>query len=142
MKPFVWIVALMMLCAAASAEVPAPLGMTNAAIGGGQFGQYTPGVENGVGMNNIGLLIKTWGEVTFRDDTNKYFYINDGTDRSDGSGHTGIRVSYDNLATGNSISPPGLNTHVAIVGISSTVVISTKVQPNVRPRKQTDITPL
>lgn len=130
------------LCAfstAAVAETIAPLAITHNAIGGAALNQYTPGVEGGTGVNNIGLLIKTWGKVTFVDSTNKFFYIDDGTGRVDGSGYLGVRVSYDNLAAGNTINPPALDAYVAVTGISSTVVISSKVQPNVRPRRQTDI---
>ena len=127
------------LSAACFAEGPAPLSVVNKAIGGGALNQYTPGVEGGQGANNIGLLIRTWGKVTFVDSANKYFYINDGSGRADGSGHVGIRVSYDNLAAGNSISAPGPNDYLAITGISSTVLVSSKVRPNLRPRRQSDI---
>ncbi|MCX8053140.1 MAG: hypothetical protein N3B12_04980, partial [Armatimonadetes bacterium] len=95
--------ALIALGPAAGEEVR-PLAMNNAAVGGGRLNEHTPGVEGGVGMNNIGLLIRTWGKVTFVDETNKFFYINDGSGRNDGSGYVGIRVSYDNLAPGNTIT--------------------------------------
>ena len=55
------------LGAACFAEGPAPLAVVNKAIGGGALNQYTPGVEGGQGLNNIGLLIRTWGKVTFVD---------------------------------------------------------------------------
>lgn len=144
------IVAVILVAAgAACAQAPAPLAMTNAAIGGGMLNQYTPGVEGGAGLNNIGLLIKTWGKVTFVDATNKVFYIDDGTGRNDGSGHLGIRCSYDNLAAGNSITPPNLNDRVSVIGVISTVLIDdivtpqvdNKIQPNLRPRRQSDIEP-
>ncbi len=123
----------------AMAEVPAPLAVNISAVGGAALNQYTPGVENGVGVNNIGLLIKTWGRVTYVDPAGKYFYINDGSNREDGSGHIGLRVDCDNLAPGNTITPPSVNTYVMVTGISSTVVINTKIQPNLRPRRQVDV---
>lgn len=127
------------LASMCSAAAPEPLAMTNAAIGGGALNQYTPGVEGGIGVNNIGLLIKTWGKVTFVDATNKFFYIDDGYGRLDGSTHKGIRCSYDNLASGVTITPPAENAYVSVIGVISTVMISSKVQPNIRPRRGDDI---
>jgi len=113
------------LAGSVMAEEPAPLALTNRDVGGGRLNDYTPGVEGGVGMNNIGLLIRTWGKVTF----------------VDGSGHVGLRVSYDNLAPGNTITPPALNSYVAVTCISSTWLNgSGQIQPNLRPRRQSDIT--
>jgi hypothetical protein len=118
-----------------------PLAMSNKAIGGAALNVYTPGVENGAGTNNIGLLIKTWGIVTYVDmaTTPTFFYINDGSNLADGSGYVGVRVAIDNLATGNTITAPSVDQHVAITCISSTVMIDGKIQPNLRPRKQSDI---
>lgn len=127
------------LAAAVAAEVPAPLAVNNKAIGGGALNQYTPGVENGVGLNNIGLLIKTWGKVTAVDTVNQCFYIDDGSGLLDGSGNVGVRVSYANLAPGNTITPPALDSFVSVTCISSTVVIDDKIRPNLRPRRQADI---
>lgn len=129
----------MCLAAAVAAEVPAPLAVNNKAIGGGALNQYTPGVENGVGLNNIGLLIKTWGRVTAVDTVNQFFYIDDGSGLLDGSGNVGVRVSYSNLAPGNTITPPALDSFVSVTCISSTVVIADKIRPNLRPRRQADI---
>lgn len=102
----------------AGSRVIAPLGMANCAVGGGDFsfragppasGQR--GVENGVGLNNIGLLVKTTGRITFA-----------GKDRqvqtmvvTDGSG-AGLRVD---LPEG--IVPPPVGSDVAVTGISSCV---------------------
>ena len=131
--------ALVVLASAGFAEVIEPLAVNNAAIGGGALNQYTPGVEGGYGLNNIGLLIRTWGRVTFVDPGNAFFYIDDGTNRIDGSGNTGVRVACDNLAPGNSITPPAVDSYVILTGISSTIMIDSKIQPNVRPRRQDDI---
>ncbi len=60
-----------------------PLGMNNLAIGGGDWrvsgtaGQS--GVTGGVGVNNIGLLVKVWGKFDKIDDTT--FQIDDGSGR-------------------------------------------------------------
>lgn len=117
-----------------------PLALSQRDIGGGALNQYTPGVEGGRGLNNIGLLIKTWGKVTSVDETNKYFYIDDGSKLSDGSNNVGLRVSYDNLAPGNTITPPVKDSYVTVVGICSTFLdANNKIHPNFRPRYDLDI---
>lgn len=62
------------------------------------------------GLNNIGLLIKTWGRVT--DIGPDYLYIDDGSKLSDGTGSIGIRVICD---------PAGYSPgdFLAVTGISS-----------------------
>jgi parallel beta-helix repeat protein len=83
-----------------------PLLLNNLSIGGGQFG-----LQSGVfgwdlmlqpdqtfrlewlesnGLNNIGLLIKTYGKVTFVGDG--FFYIDDGSGLNDDSSHSGVKV--------------------------------------------------
>lgn len=135
------LLALAVFSVSAAAQGPAPLALSNRDVGGGPLNQYTPGVEGGVGLNNIGLLIRTWGKVTFVDTVNKIFYINDGANRDDGSGHIGLRVSYSNLAPGNTIEPPPVGSYVAVTCICSTWVNPAgKIHPNLRPRRQDDIT--
>ena len=85
--------AVVVLASAGIAEEIAPLAIDNAAIGGGPLNQYTPGVEGGVGLNNVGLLIRTWGQVTYVDPGDTFFYIDDGANKDDGSGHVGIRIA-------------------------------------------------
>lgn len=140
-------IALLVCAGVAQADIIQPLAVKNAAVGGGDIaGTPTKGVAGGVGLNNIGLLIRTWGMVTYRDTVNKFFYINDGSNLNDGntlgSGATavlGLRVSYDNLATGVTINPPTVDTFVAITGISSTFATGSIIHPNLRPRSQSDI---
>jgi hypothetical protein len=84
-----------------------PLGMPNASVGGGDFGtpplgQY--GVNGGFGANNVGLLIQTWGRVVAT--------WPGCVQIDDGSGP--VTVDTSNLA-----SPPGQDTYVTVIGISS-----------------------
>ena len=140
MKIIAAILTLTAICAASMAAVPEPLALPNRAIGGGAFNQYTPGVADGAGLNNIGLLVKTWGRVTApANTTDKYFYIDDGAKLNDTSGYTGLRVSYANLAAGNTITPPTEGQWVVIIGISSTTDLSGRIVPTLRPRRQADI---
>ena len=70
-----------------------PLCMNNKAIGGGTFGSQEGIWEWAVtqnqliptvGLNNIGLLVKVYGQVTVSDPTGSFFYIDDGSDLRDG----------------------------------------------------------
>jgi hypothetical protein len=96
------------------AEV-SPLGMNNRAVGGGPW-QYDPisgkgqrGVDGSFGLNNIGLLVRVWGEVTDRD-TNaepQWFILNDGANCE-------VKVVVPDGSTA-----PDIGEHTAITGISS-----------------------
>lgn len=132
------------LAAAASADlvIIPPLAMNNATLGGGALNEYTPGVEGGVGLNNIGLLVRSWGVVTYSDTIEKFFYINDGANLDDGSGYLGIRVSYKDLASGNTVTPPAVDSFVAVTGISSTMLqegTTDVIRPVLLPRDDNDI---
>jgi len=143
--------ALISILAACSLAVIAddvkPLAMTNKAIACGDVaGTPTKGFENGKGLYTIGLLVKTWGKVTYRDPAGKFFYIDDGSRLMDGTNNNilGIRVSIDNLAGGNSIAMPATNVvYVSVVGVISTFMDSnSKIRPNIRPRNQPDVVTL
>ncbi len=142
------IVCLLFACVAMADGVPEPLYMSGKALGGAALNQYTPGVEGGSGPNNIGLLVRTYGKVTFVDAVNKYFYIDDGSGRVDGTMNAGspvvgIRVSYGGLATDvPAINPPAVNARVIVTGIISTCLVPANngaIQPNLRARSQGDI---
>ncbi|MDO8586325.1 MAG: sugar-binding protein [Armatimonadota bacterium] len=101
----------------------APVGISNRFIGGGPFGKQ-PGVLDAVdpprysaGVNNVGLLVKTWGKVTFIESTAPgFFYLDDGSALRDGSLYTGVRVSP--VAPGHSVGD--MTAVVATVGASTT----------------------
>ncbi len=127
--------------------VPGPLGMPNKHLGGGDFNVYTPGVSNpdgsGVGLHNKGLLVKIWGKVTAVDAGNKFFYIDDGTGFQDGSGNTGVKISWAWSPTGKpSILPPAVDWYVSVIGLSSsdTADSGATFYRVLRPREQSDIT--
>ena len=130
----------------ATATGIAPIYLGNRALGGADLNTYTKGVAGGSGANNIGLLIKTFGKVTYVDTANQCFYVDDGSGRMDGTRRPdnsivyGVRVSYGGLASGvPAINPPTQNTYAGVTGIISTVMVNSLVQPNVRPRRQEDI---
>ncbi len=112
-----------------------PLGMNNTALGGGPLGTFTSGVTQGVGPNNLGLLVRSWGRVTDVATDGSCFYIQDGSNTG-----PAVCVSLQGLASGNSISPPHKGDYVAVTGISSCEIGAPQPVRTLRPRSQGDIT--
>lgn len=128
------------IAAAAAADTVAPLGLRNISIGGSDLNAFTRGIDGGIGPNNVGLLVRTWGLVTLVDDTNHLFYVDDGSGAIDYTTiGSGVRVSYDGLATGNTFTPPTAGQYVGITGISSLFSDSSRLLPVVKARKQSDL---
>lgn len=127
-------------------EAPGTFGMTNRNLGGNEFNALTPGVNNpagsGTGLYNKSLLVKSWGKVTAVDATNKFFYIDDGTGFADGSGNTGVKISWDWPTAGKpSIMPPAVGWSVSVTGISSSDTSNSGATYYrvLRPRDQNDV---
>ncbi|MGB9619770.1 MAG: carboxypeptidase regulatory-like domain-containing protein, partial [Armatimonadota bacterium] len=83
-------------------SVPKPEGMTNLSLGGGAFGQQSAVLNEcpdrfACGPNNIGLLVRIWGRVSYVDPSGSYFYVDDGSEIDDCSGHKGVRVASQGL---------------------------------------------
>jgi len=72
---------------------PTPLGAPNRALGGARA-LMVPGVAEGIGLNNVGLLMRSWGTVSRVSGTqpNVVFYIDDGSHTVSDLGRTGIKV--------------------------------------------------
>ena len=111
--------------------VPDPVSMINRSVGGATTG-YVPGVFNGTGLNNIGLLVKEWGAITFIG--TDYFFIDDGSALQGAGGHTGIKVYCPGLA-----KPTGGNTRAIVTGICTIEMDGSTPRPRLRPRKQADL---
>jgi uncharacterized protein (TIGR03790 family) len=100
-----------------AANVPAPVGMSNLWLGGkdtdDRYGQTNPGI------GNVGLLARAWGTVTYVDATNKFAYIDDGSNIQDGNSLSavGIRVYFGDLPV------PTVDSYMTITGISSVELI-------------------
>ena len=63
------------------AGAPSPIFMSTRALGGGPLGP-TPGVEGGVGLNNVGLLVRVAGRVTgvsIDEASQPVFFVDDGS---------------------------------------------------------------
>lgn len=86
------------------------LGMPLVRMGGAAFdGQ--PQVKDGVGLSNIGLLVRSCGRVTAVG--SDYFYIDDGSGAGESSGAPGVKVACGSTAS------PHVGSYVLVSGISS-----------------------
>ena len=83
------------------------------------------------GLNNIGVLVKVYGTVTYT--AGDHFYLCDGVKYDDGSGMDGIKVY-----TG-SLTEPAVGSKVLLTAISSCYVRGGNVVRMLRPRRQSDI---
>lgn len=112
-----------------------PMALGNKWLGGATLGNRL-GVDYGKGLNNLGLLTTVWGKVTATGWT--YFYVDDGSGLSDGSGFDGIRVLCDGL------TKPAKDKYVRVTGISSCEqpAGTSATIPAMRARRQSDIVPL
>lgn len=117
------------LLAAAAASVQ-PLAMPNTTVGGGPVGQWTSNVKNGVGLSNVGLLVRTWGKVTATGTSPyPYFMIDDGS-------RVGVKVRID-----SSGSLPTVGKVVTVTGISTVEVVGTTRSRLIRTRRTSDVAP-
>ncbi len=95
-----------------------PIALSNRDVGGSDLpssiaGGGQKGVPGGVGLNNIGLLVRIRGRVTYGGDG--FFYIDDGQGLVDGSGYRGVKViGYMPLCDG--MDPLGW--YVEVTGLS------------------------
>ena len=110
-----------------------PMALTCRCIGGADWGRVPGssagqvGVEGGSGLNNIGLLIRTWGRFQYVDEHT--FVV------SDGSG-TGVRcVVPDGVALNQGWS------YVGVTGVCSCKKEDGKIHPLILVRRKDDIIP-
>jgi hypothetical protein len=68
------------------------LAMGNKSVGGSALNDKTPGVTGGTGVNNIGLLVRTWGRIVYVSED--YFLIDDGSKVESGATLPGLIVQY------------------------------------------------
>ena len=108
-------------------------------LGGVALNQWTPGVLDGIGLNNVDLLVRTYaGLVSYRDPQGRFFYLDNGDNLYDGSGY-GIRIVCDGFAGGGKLAMSAYGETVIVTGISSVVTINNQAVRALRPRRQTDI---
>ncbi len=127
------------MCISEGQGLPA-LGMTSRSFGGAASANYSAtngtgqqGVTGGTGLNNIGLLVKVSGKVTFVDPGGQFFTIWDGSAVQDADGHDGVRV----WAAG--LTLPAVDEFATVTGISSCHKSGEDLFPLVRVREASDI---
>ncbi len=108
----------------AASSQPKPVGIRGDALGGGSLNCYTPGIVGGCGTNNIGLLVKTWGQVVST--SSGTFCIQP---------QAGIQITVES----GTLIAPAVGKIVAVTGISTCVVTSGSTCRAIRPRSQSDI---
>ncbi|MHB9035180.1 MAG: RHS repeat domain-containing protein, partial [Armatimonadota bacterium] len=108
----------------------APVGMNNKMVAGGPFNTFTPGATGAFGLNNVGLLVKTWGRVS--DVQPSYFYINDGSD------DIGVKVD---LNDGPNNLPHSLQNgdYGAVTGVVRLENVNGQLRRVIKPEWYTDI---
>ena len=111
-----------------AAVVPDPLGLTCFMLGGRPVNLYTAGVTGGVGLNNMGLLVRCWGRVS--NPSAGQFTLTDGTTPA------GVKVICEG------IDPPDDDSFVQVTAISSCEMAGTDAVRVLRARRDTDIVPL
>ncbi len=97
-----------------------PLGMNNKWLGGGDFA-YDPGppvvgqrgIAGAAGLNNIGLLVRTWGKVTELDTASpaQWFLINDGSNVQTKVAYPPFSYAVDDYVTISGISSCEVDTN-------------------------------
>ena len=108
-----------------------PLAMTNLALGGEDWmwnpsnGAGQRGVTGGIGLNNIGLLVRTTGRVT--DAGLGWFVIDDGS---------AVNVK---CAVPSGVGIPEVGSHAVVTGISSCERVGDEIRRLLRVRSADDI---
>lgn len=92
-----------------------PLFMTNRSLAGGSFNVLTNGAEGASGLNNVGLLVRVSGQVTYVDSS--FLYIDDGSGCADGTEDNGSPIQGIRVV-GSPEYTPNIGDHVAVTGIS------------------------
>lgn len=69
------------------------------------------------GLSVAGLLMKTWGKVTYKDPEGKFMYIDDGSNLNDGSGHAGLKVAFNDSYDMGIDSIADVDDNISVVGV-------------------------
>lgn len=95
---------------------------------------------SGVGLDNAGLFAKVWGKVTFVAPDNSYFCVDDGSGKTDGSGHAGVPVVVSELVNPITALPDAsAEPFVVVTGVLGKKDLGNGVVAVIRPRGAADI---
>lgn len=115
-----------------SGNIPLPLSMNLASLGGMSLNAYTPGVTGSRGVYNLGLLVTVFGKVTST--ATGAFWVNDGANREAEGGRLGVKVL--------SSQPVSIGSMIKVTGISGAYLDGSTVRSVVRTRMLDDVLPL
>lgn len=109
---------------------PLPIGMNNKSI-------------SGFGASVQGLLVTTWGKVTYKADDSSFMYINDGSNCVDGNpyGLVGTLVLLGTSQDSNLPLAANVGDGIVITGLVGAYKSGNMVLPAIKPRFYFDITP-
>ena len=108
-----------------------PLFLTNSALGG-SGDSVVPGASGAVGLNNVGLLIRTSGRIILVG--TDYIYIDDGSKVDAASGQIGVKVSVSAPHTFQVAS------YALVTGISALETDGPEFRRLIRTRRNSDVT--
>ena len=91
--------------------VPVPLSVSGVSLGGGAFNAFTPGVEGGYGLSNLGLLVRVYGKVSGKTSTG--FRLDDGSVPSAAGAAPGVWV------VSGTFHQPDEGAFSTVIGVSS-----------------------
>jgi len=116
---------------------PRPLLMQNRTLGGGDLNDKARGVTGGLGINNIGLLVRATGRVTHADVG--FCYIDDGSGIQDGAMYDGSTYAGVKLDTTKLTILPAQDQYVLVIGISGVEMVNADFIRVLKPRRDADI---
>lgn len=111
------------------------VGLNAPAVGGGPIG-LQGGVSGGVGLNNIGLLVRIVGVVTQIDPLGAYYYVDDGSRLSDGTTTNGAANVGVRVVTAGKTPEQGQT--ICVTGISSCFKTGSTLRRLIRTRSVAD----
>ncbi|MEI6913610.1 MAG: hypothetical protein WCL39_00600, partial [Armatimonadota bacterium] len=114
-----------------SGTAPRAIAIKGAFVGGSSLSGYLAGVTNGVGLYNIGQLVKVWGKVLSLGAG--YAMIDDGSKASGASGSPGLKIVTDGY------TQPTVGWYVIATGIVECENSAGTVKPVVTIRKESDL---
>ena len=114
-------------------QAPPTAYIRNVYVGGSALGPLLPGVTQGKGVNNSGLLVRVTGRVLEVATDGSWFSISDGSRALLPGGGYGLRVWSQGL------TPPAAGKYVTVTGISACLRVGDVLYPLVYPRSQGDV---
>lgn len=121
-----------------------PIGIVQRNVGGHLGNPVWLGFVDGPGMTsvyNLGLLMRSWGTVTYVDPAGAFAYVDDGSALNDGNtlGASGAAVLGVKIILPSGVSMPPVGNMVILTGVASSEMIGVVSNRLLRVRMQSDI---